>query len=60
MDNDEDLASRTEFVLNTKDWLAFLAALDRPPRKIEKLRRLLGEPSPFESGNRNRSARSGG
>ena len=51
MSNEKDNSRRTKFVLNTKDWLAFLAALDRPPRKIERLNRLFTEPSPFESGN---------
>ncbi len=49
---EEQLPDRTRFRLSAKDWRAFLAALDRPPRKIERLKRLFAEPSPFESGGR--------
>jgi uncharacterized protein (DUF1778 family) len=49
---DERLPDRTRFVLSAAQWRAFTAALDRPPRRIERLRRLLSEPSLFEQTRR--------
>jgi uncharacterized protein (DUF1778 family) len=48
----EILPDRTQFFLNAKQWEAFLAALDRPPRPMPRLRRLLREPSVFERGRK--------
>lgn len=39
------LADRRRFVLGGAEWAAFLAALDRPPRQMPRLRRLLATPS---------------
>ena len=39
------LADLKHFELNPKQWRAFTAALDRPARKLPRLRRLLQEPS---------------
>lgn len=39
------LADVTHFELSPKRWQAFAAALDRPARKLPRLRRLLQEPS---------------
>lgn len=39
------LADRRRFVLAEAEWAAFLAALDRPPRDLPRLRRLLSTPS---------------
>lgn len=39
------LADRRRFVLAEPEWAAFLAALDRPPRDLPRLRRLLTTPS---------------
>ncbi len=39
------LADRRRFVLAEPEWAAFLAALDRPPRELPRLRRLLAAPS---------------
>jgi len=48
----EILPDRTQFFLNAKQWEAFLAALDAPPRPMPRLRRLLREPSVFERGRK--------
>ncbi len=45
---EETLPDRRKFVLNEKQWKAFLAALDMPPRPMPRLKRLLSEPSVFE------------
>ena len=42
------LAEQTQFALSGKDWAAFCAALDAPPRDIPALRRLLNEPGLFD------------
>ena len=47
---DETLADRKTFTLNDKQWKAFLAALDAPPRPLPHLERLLKEPSFFDAG----------
>jgi len=39
------LADRRQFALDESGWTAFLAALDRPPRELPRLRRLLTTPS---------------
>ncbi|MBI2778160.1 MAG: DUF1778 domain-containing protein [Chloroflexi bacterium] len=39
------LADRRRFVLAGSEWAAFLAVLDRPPRDLPRLRRLLTTPS---------------
>jgi uncharacterized protein (DUF1778 family) len=39
------LADRRQFVLGEPEWTAFRAALDRPPRELPRLRRLLTTPS---------------
>ena len=40
---EQTLADQTRFVLDDKQWKAFLAALDRPPREKPRLRRLFAE-----------------
>lgn len=46
---EEALPDRRYFSLDTEQWIAFLAALDAPPRELPRLRRLLDEPSVFEA-----------
>jgi uncharacterized protein (DUF1778 family) len=41
---EQTLSDRTRFVLNDRQWKAFLEALDRPPRQKPRLRRLFAEP----------------
>jgi uncharacterized protein (DUF1778 family) len=45
---EERLADRRVFTLDRKNWDAFLAALDAPPRRHPRLERLLSEPSLFD------------
>jgi uncharacterized protein (DUF1778 family) len=45
---EERLADRRVFVLDTKKWDAFVAALDAPPRRHPRLERLFREPSVFD------------
>jgi len=45
---DETLADRQHFGLDSEQWLAFMAALDAPPRHHSRMERLLNEPSIFE------------
>jgi uncharacterized protein (DUF1778 family) len=44
----ETLADRREFLLDEKQWRAFLAALDAPPKPRPRLEQLLKTPSVFE------------
>ena len=46
---EEVLPDRRHFTLNAEQWAAFQAALDAPPRNLPRMRRLLAEPSVFES-----------
>ena len=46
----EILPDRRQFFLNAEQWEKFLEALDRPPRPMPRLERLLREPSLFERG----------
>ena len=46
----ETLPDRQRFGLNAKQWEAFQAALDAPPRPAPRLARLLNQPSVFEEG----------
>ena len=41
---EQALSDQTRFVLDSKQWKAFLAALDRPPQDKPRLRRLFKEP----------------
>jgi uncharacterized protein (DUF1778 family) len=41
----EVLAERSRIGLGSKDWTAFIAALDAPPRQHARMRRLLTEPT---------------
>jgi len=41
---EQALSDQTRFVLGDKQWKAFLAALDRPPKNKPRLRRLFQEP----------------
>lgn len=43
------LADRVHFSASPEQWKAFMAALDRPPRKIERLQRLMNEPTALDS-----------
>ncbi len=45
---DETLADRQHFGLNAEQWTAFMAALDAPPRRHERMERLLNEPGSFD------------
>ena len=40
---EQALADQTRFVLDDKQWKAFMAALDRPPKDKPRLRRLFKE-----------------
>jgi uncharacterized protein (DUF1778 family) len=40
---EQALADQTRFVLDEKQWKAFMAALDRPPKNKPRLRRLFTE-----------------
>lgn len=44
----EILAERPRFSLDPGRWAAFQAALDAPPRRLPRLRRLFGEAMPFD------------
>jgi uncharacterized protein (DUF1778 family) len=46
---EEALSAQTRFVLNDKQWKAFMEALDRPPRIIPQVRKLFSGPSVAES-----------
>jgi uncharacterized protein (DUF1778 family) len=46
----ETLPDRQRFGLNAKQWKAFQAALDAPPKPAPRLAKLLNEPSVFERG----------
>src|SRR4051812_44707480 len=46
------LAEETDIALRPRDWDAFQRALDRPPRSIPALRRLLNRPSVFDEPRR--------
>ena len=46
---EEALANRTQFALQGAQWNAFMAALDAPPRRLPRLRRLLKEPGFFDT-----------
>jgi uncharacterized protein (DUF1778 family) len=45
---DAILIDRTHFGLNAERWEAFMAALDAPPRRFDRLERLFKESSVFE------------
>jgi uncharacterized protein (DUF1778 family) len=45
------LADRRVFTLDRKNWDAFIAALDAPPRRQPRLERLFREPSVFDGKN---------
>ncbi len=42
------LAERTRIPLDSKDWTAFMEALDAPPRKHPRMERLLTEPTTLD------------
>jgi uncharacterized protein (DUF1778 family) len=44
---EDALADRRRFGLDAERWDAFLAALDAPPRDLQRLKRLLNEPGVF-------------
>ena len=46
---EERLADRHVFTLDDKQWEAFIAALDAPPRRHPRLERLFREPSVFDA-----------
>lgn len=48
---DEALADRRMFSLSAQQWREFQASLDAPVRDLPQLRKLLREPSIFESPN---------
>jgi len=41
---EQTLSDQTRFVVNDRQWKAFLEALDRPPQVKPRLRRLFAEP----------------
>ena len=43
------LADQTHFVLDAKQWDAFMAALDAPPKDNPRLRELMSRKAPWES-----------
>jgi len=43
------IADQAQFTLPRKQWLDFCAALDRPPKSIPALRRLLTKPGIFDA-----------
>jgi uncharacterized protein (DUF1778 family) len=45
----DTLADRRVFQLDESQWAAFMAALDTPPRKNPRLRKLLNTKAPWES-----------
>lgn len=45
---EETLADRRVFLLDDKQWTAFQAALDAPPRSLPGLKRLLARKAPWE------------
>lgn len=45
---EQTLADQLHFELSPKKWAAFSAALDKPARKLPRLKRLLEEPSILE------------
>jgi uncharacterized protein (DUF1778 family) len=45
---EERLADRRTFTVGGKNWDAFVAALDAPPRRHARLERLFREPSVFD------------
>jgi uncharacterized protein (DUF1778 family) len=47
---DKALADRRTFSLNARQWKAFVAALDAPPRPLPRLKRLMKEPGFFDAG----------
>ncbi len=44
------IADQARFTLPKKQWNAFCAALDEPPKPVTALRRLLTEPVVFDAG----------
>jgi uncharacterized protein (DUF1778 family) len=45
---EQTLADQRRFSLNADQWIAFVAALDRPPQPKPRLRRLFAVPSVLE------------
>lgn len=45
---EETLPDRRIFHLDAKRWAEFQSALDAPPRRLPRLKKLLNEPSVFE------------
>jgi uncharacterized protein (DUF1778 family) len=45
---EERLADRRVFTLDSKSWDAFIAALDAPPQRQERVERLFRQPSVFD------------
>lgn len=46
---EETLADRQHFGLNAKQWEAFMAALNAPPRELPRLKQLFSEPGIFDA-----------
>jgi uncharacterized protein (DUF1778 family) len=49
---EEALADRRVSQLPPKEWKAFIAAIDAPPRDLPRMRELLKDPTAFTRGNR--------
>lgn len=45
---EHQLADRVDFSVTPAQWKAFMDALDRPPRDLPRLQRLMQEPSVLE------------
>ena len=46
---EQTLSDQSRFVLNEKQWKAFIEALDRPPRVIPQIKELFSTPSVAET-----------
>ena len=45
---EQQLADRVHYSVSAGQWQAFMEALDRPPRELPRLQRLMSEPSVLE------------
>ncbi|MFO7563871.1 MAG: DUF1778 domain-containing protein [Enhygromyxa sp.] len=45
---EQQLAHRVDYSVTAEQWQAFMVALDRPPRELPRLQRLMHEPSVLE------------
>lgn len=45
---EQQLADRVNYSVSAEQWQGFMEALDRPPRELPRLQRLMTEPSALE------------